>query len=390
MDADDRLDEENRAKLRSLFASLPDRNVAYLMKCMIIPAPGDSESVRVVDHTRLFRNDPRIRWHYRVHEQILPAIYGLGGEVRRSDVVIQHIGYQDAVLRPKKLERNLRLLQLDNAERPNDSFTLYNLGRSLERLGRIGEALPYWQRSLQHAPSYETYVPKLYSLIAEGYSQLGRRNEMTAVCLGGLARFPDHPELLFRAGTLLKGMGDIPAAAACFERLLAQSSEMHFLLGDDTGIRYKTQTLLGRIYRDQQRTAEAEAQWIAALKEAPDFAQALLGLGQLLLDQRRWEEFDKVIARLDRLQEGIVEAAVLRGLRHLACSEPESARKLMEDTITRFPNVVEPRVLLSRILMAEGRDMAAVERALRAILAIDPQNAEARRGLAKLLPIHGA
>jgi hypothetical protein len=27
-----------------------------------------------VDHVRLFRNHPKIRWRYRVHEQILPAI----------------------------------------------------------------------------------------------------------------------------------------------------------------------------------------------------------------------------------------------------------------------------------------------------------------------------
>src|SRR5262249_8695322 len=73
MDADDRLDEENREKLKKLFARLPDQNLAFNMKCRCQPEPG-SDTATVVDHIRLFRNDPRIRWRYRVHEQILPAV----------------------------------------------------------------------------------------------------------------------------------------------------------------------------------------------------------------------------------------------------------------------------------------------------------------------------
>jgi len=73
LDADDRLDEENRAKLRALFESLNDENAAYAMKCLCLPDPA-SGTATVVDHVRLFRNHPEIRWKYRVHEQILPAV----------------------------------------------------------------------------------------------------------------------------------------------------------------------------------------------------------------------------------------------------------------------------------------------------------------------------
>src|SRR5437667_131683 len=56
LDADDRLDEANRQKLAQLFASLPAGNVAYSMKCRCLAAPG--QEATVVDHIRLFRNDP--------------------------------------------------------------------------------------------------------------------------------------------------------------------------------------------------------------------------------------------------------------------------------------------------------------------------------------------
>jgi glycosyltransferase involved in cell wall biosynthesis len=95
MDADDRLDEANRGRLRELFSGLKPDNVAYAMKCLCRAEPG-SETGTVVDHIRLFPNHAKIRWQYRVHEQILPAVRPLGGAVRWSEVVIHHVGYQDA------------------------------------------------------------------------------------------------------------------------------------------------------------------------------------------------------------------------------------------------------------------------------------------------------
>jgi glycosyltransferase involved in cell wall biosynthesis len=83
LDADKRLDEENRQQLRALFAGLPDGNVAYTMAQRSVLEPG-THSAAVVHHVRLFRNHPQIRWQYRVHEQILPSIRAAGGELRRS------------------------------------------------------------------------------------------------------------------------------------------------------------------------------------------------------------------------------------------------------------------------------------------------------------------
>jgi hypothetical protein len=121
LDADDRLDEANQGRLAALFANLTDENLAFSMKCVCLPDP-HSNSSTVVDHVRLFRNDPGIRWQYRVHEQILPAIRQRGGEVRAVDILIHHAGYQDPALSGHKHQRNLRLLHLDQADHPDDPF----------------------------------------------------------------------------------------------------------------------------------------------------------------------------------------------------------------------------------------------------------------------------
>src|SRR5262249_30820789 len=147
MDADDRLDEENRGRLKRLFASLKERGVrsqeegvksghvsadsclltpdhlCFVMKCLCLP-DHQTGTATVVDHVRLFRNDPRIRWKYRIHEQILASVRQAGGEAIWSDVVIHHTGYQDPGHIGPKLERSMRLLQMDFADNPEDPFTL--------------------------------------------------------------------------------------------------------------------------------------------------------------------------------------------------------------------------------------------------------------------------
>ncbi len=71
----------------------------------------------------------------------MPAVNRLGGVVRWTDIILDHVGYQDVSVRCGKLERNLALLELDHADMPDDSFTLFNLGWTLMDLGRTQEAL---------------------------------------------------------------------------------------------------------------------------------------------------------------------------------------------------------------------------------------------------------
>ena len=58
LDADDRIDEANRLRLRTLFTNLPDENVAYLMRYVALDdgAPGRTKPV---DHAKLFRKHIR-------------------------------------------------------------------------------------------------------------------------------------------------------------------------------------------------------------------------------------------------------------------------------------------------------------------------------------------
>jgi GT2 family glycosyltransferase/tetratricopeptide (TPR) repeat protein len=389
LDADDRLDEENRGRLRTLFSGLRDENVAYDMKCLCLPDPV-SKTATVVDHIRLFRNHPDLRWKYRVHEQILPAIRRLKGEIRWSDVVIHHVGYQDPVFRRKKLvDRDLRLLELENAEQPDEPFVLFNLGSVYQELGRMNESLPLLRRSLELSHPTDSIVRKLYAMLVQAHRNMGHRIEALALCRLGRSYYPDDTELLFHEGMILREQRDLAGAEACMLQLLQSRPADHFA-SIDTGLRgYKARNNLAIIYRDQRRFGEAEAQWRTALEEKPDFPPAVLGIGELCLGQGRWDELEAAARRLEGDAGGSMEASVLRARGHLARQEFPVAMQLLHDIITAYPQAVWPRVILSHCLLQEGRDWAAAEQALRDVLALDPHNAEAKSNLAVLLRQQG-
>jgi tetratricopeptide (TPR) repeat protein len=177
----------------------------------------------LVGQVRLFRNRPDIRWDYRVHEQILPRLRKAGHAVRFTVIVLEHTGYLDPALRQRKLERNLRLLYLDLAERPNDAFTLFNLGWAYADLGRCGEAIPMLQKSLQHSHNADSITSKLYALLTQCHRRLGQWAEAWAICQAGQARCPDDAELLFLKGQLCHARGDRAEARRCWIQLLADT-----------------------------------------------------------------------------------------------------------------------------------------------------------------------
>jgi tetratricopeptide (TPR) repeat protein len=380
LDADDRVDEDNRAKLRSLFASLNGDNVAFAMKCLCLPDPVTG-SATVVDHVRLFPNRPDVRWKYRVHEQILPALRSIGGQIRWADVVINHAGYQDHTLRRRKLDRDLRLLELENAEHPDDPFTLFNLGSVYQELGQPARALPMLQRSLERSQPRDSIVRKLFALIVQGYRRLGQLEEAATICRAGRGHYPEDAELLFLEALVRREQGDKEGAESSLVKLLEEREGAHFA-SVDPGLRgYKARHNLAVIYQEEGRLAEAEAQWTSVVAEQPSFLPAILGMGELFLAQQRWADFEGVVKHLQEVPQGSGEAAVMQARGHLVRKEFVLARLLLRETIAQFPQVLWPRVILSHVLLQEGRDWEAAEQALRDVLELAPNHAEARRNL---------
>jgi tetratricopeptide (TPR) repeat protein len=385
LDADDRLDAANRDKLRALLDGLGFENAAYSLKCLCLPDPRTGGGATEVDHVRLFRRHPKVRWRYRVHEQILGAVKAAGGHIRWADVVIHHTGYQDPALRARKLARDLRLLQLEHAEQPDDPFTLFNLGQVHHELGRPAEALPFLRQSLAGSHPQDSIVRKLYSLIASCHIRLGERAEALAACAEGRRAHPADGELLFLEALLREQDGDLDGATACLLAVLNFRPGPHFA-SVDPGLRsYRARHQLALLCRKQGQPAQAESLWRTALEARPDFLPGWLGLAELCLDQARWSDLPALLAQVEALPQGPPEAALLRGRAHLARRDFPAARAALEEALARWPDSLPLHVQLSHVLLQQGNDPDAAERLLRDVLARDPHNAGARHNLTVLL-----
>jgi tetratricopeptide (TPR) repeat protein len=280
LDADERIDAANREKLGAVITGLKDEKAAYLMQQL--STTDDPQGSRVaVDQVRLFRRDPAVRWEYRVHEQILLAIRRAGHELRRTNVVISHGGYEAPGSSERKLERNLALLLRQDADRPDDPITLYHLGQVYQRLGRAAEAIPMLRRSLEMVPPDYSIRPRLFAAIARAHGSLGQVSEALATCRAGRDDYPDLEELLFLEAALLRGQGDAAGAEERLLRLL-QTPQGRQLAAGDAGRRgYKARHLLAEVYLSQGRPADAEAQWRLVVAEEPRFAPAWQRLREL-------------------------------------------------------------------------------------------------------------
>jgi hypothetical protein len=124
------------------------RPAAYVVRCACAPGLDGTRGGTVVDHVRLFPLRPGVRWTYRVHEQILPSLKRAKIPVRWTDSIVQHKGYTDPAVEARKLDRNIRILEREVKERPNDPFVLFNLGQSAVEKREWDQALGYLGRSL--------------------------------------------------------------------------------------------------------------------------------------------------------------------------------------------------------------------------------------------------
>jgi tetratricopeptide (TPR) repeat protein len=339
------------------------------------PSEEGSSQGTLLDATQLFRNDPRIRWQHRIHEQIRPAIQRAGGRTEFSDVVINHSGYIDPIDKVRKLERNLRLLLIENEERPNQVSTLFHLGWTYYLLGKPREAWQPLERALSLCKPGETIVRKTYALLVRCARQTNRQQEAFDVCFEGRKHFPNDPELLFHEGQLRREGGDLPGAEVVLKHLLACPAENYIAASVDPSLKgYKGRCALAEVYRDQGRLDDAEREFRAALAEQPDLTPAWLCIGDMWLQNGRLEKVDQLCAQLQANPKTAIDGALLKARSLMMQKKFGESRELLQQTIARAPKNAWPRELLAHCLLLENRDTAALVDALKQLLILDPTN----------------
>lgn len=279
LDADDVMEPAERVKLGALLKRLKNGDeAAYVVRCACDPGENGDGGQTVVDHIRLFPVREDVRWGYRVHEQILPALRRAGVSVRWSDVVVRHTGYADSATRARKLERDARILREELEERPEDPFTLFNLGSIAIERRSWAEALELLERSLARSAATDSITRKLYALIARARQMQGDSQGALRACAEGLAIDGEDAELWFRRAVVHRERGEPAEAEGSWRRILTLKRPERFASVDQGIYGHLTLRNLAVLARERNDHAEADRLWRAVLAECPGDREALARL----------------------------------------------------------------------------------------------------------------
>ena len=391
MDTDDVLPDLSGPALRKLIAGEVEPNVMGFVLQVHCPSPrGRGIDVTSVDHVKLIRNRPDIRFEGRVHEQILPSIRRIGGHVAWTSVVVEHANadHTPEGFR-RKLDRDLRLLSLELQERPDHPFVLFNLGMTLLALGENLRAFEALHRCIAYSQTTESHTRKAYALSMEALLAANRLQQARRLAWEGVGRFPDDIELQFRLGRIYVANDEVHSAIECFERLLNSARGPRRFSSTDVKLQgYKAMANLAKCYAIVGRMSDAEKLWRDAVDDEPRSEESWMELARLLLAQDRGTELTEYCRQASESAESNVGPLLALAVAHEQRGSSAEARTLYVRAIESDVNSVNARNEYARYLFSieAWADAAPVISKLKEL---DPSNPSVHHNWGQLLIIQG-
>jgi glycosyltransferase involved in cell wall biosynthesis len=206
---------------------------------------------------RLFPNDPRIRYHFPVHEFVEPSLKQIGMPCVQWEVPVHHYGKLDDEKTKRKndiyYELGIRKLE----ETGNDPHALREMAVQAGVLEHFEEAIDLWRRFLGLCPD----VGEAYINLSTAYFGAGRYDEAAQAAHQAMALAPAMTESAYNLAVIQMHRGHIEQAIALMENVVASQPDYqparfvltacYFGNGNDTqaeqGLEHLKRTPLGRV-----------------------------------------------------------------------------------------------------------------------------------------------
>jgi glycosyltransferase involved in cell wall biosynthesis len=173
---------------------------------------------------RIFRNDPRICFYGRMHENIWQGINRYrsqaGGRIGASELVLDHEGYEGD--QHHKHQRNLPLLRRALRDDPGRVFSWCHLANIYLALGKEKNAKKAWKRALELVKKKRFFLLAEDSLPYQGLIQLGlnQGHDVGGLLNEALSLFPTNLQLHCLHGKILMLKERFEEAIQVFDHIL--------------------------------------------------------------------------------------------------------------------------------------------------------------------------
>ncbi len=282
-DADDRINAENCAKIRKIIESYS------LSTCFSFMIKNSQDGILgdVFNQVRLFPRHPKIRFRYRVHEQVLPSIQALGYDTLYTDIIVFHTGYDSAETVKKKQARNVPILLKEMEDRKENPVIVYTYAGALVDTGKLEESIKYYKmaRDLSEKFQTEDHIRCGAPIaLASVYGRLERWDEAKREAIEADRLNPNHPQVHCMLGELAAREGKTDEAINFFEAVLKMDEAPSFIPVNVNMQKINACTQLGALYFKKGETDKM----IAAVEQAVSIKQ-----GRPLLPSDRGDAFVK-------------------------------------------------------------------------------------------------
>jgi tetratricopeptide (TPR) repeat protein len=286
LDADDRVPSDEIARIAALKTLPADRAFGFVL-VNVAPGRFDERWLQL----RMFPNDPRIRFYGRVHEQVAKSVLAAHLPIYFLDVEIVHTGHADPELREHKERRNLRLLELDVAERPDDLHQLYCLADALASLGERARAMDLLRRVHAEINRESPLAAQSAVRLAQCFSDLGDLEEAAAWVDRALEKAPGKIDAMFVGAQVALRRGDTATAVALLDVIAhAPPPSPTTCVPDVAPLRALALVFLARIRRRADDLAQAESLYRDCIRDFPMLVDPYLELADLLAQGDRFAE----------------------------------------------------------------------------------------------------
>jgi tetratricopeptide (TPR) repeat protein len=358
LDADEHMEADDARHLRALLGRTW-REGFYLVETNFT---GGSDAGSAVTHMalRVWRNRPQYRFAGRIHEQkthTMPTYLPERFETTR--IRVRHYGYlNQRIVSKDKSRRNIQLLEQE-AQESRTPFTDYNLGSEYLVLGDHAGARMHldrsWEALREQGLESVGYAPLLVSRVARARREVGDFEAAVAAVDEGLARFPDHTDLVLEAALAARSRGDLRRAGELAERCLEMGDAPAEYASTTGAGTFLAMTLLAEIHAAQGDRAGQEQILRRCLAEHPDYIAPVLPLVELLVARGVGS------AEIDALVPAKVPARLLAGSAYIEGGRPADAERWFRGALKVQPSNSAARMGLSETLLAQRQYAEAAE-----------------------------
>ncbi|MBI4448766.1 glycosyltransferase [Candidatus Woesearchaeota archaeon] len=297
--------------------------------------------------TRLFRNDKRISFVNKVHEEVDTAITSIGGEIAYAHIPVHHYGYLkgEATLAQKR-DTYLALAFEDIKARPEHAKGYYEVGKIYKSMGKHEEAL----KMLAKAASIDPLYKLVYTNIGDVYAKIGEDDHAIAAYDKSIQLKPTLEHAQINKGIIFVKKGAYDQGARCFAAALAINP----------------------------RSAAGHTNLVASLTKLGD-VQATFLAAKRAFRETQMPKFKAVLSAMHKKYPTQLHVAEL-----LIDKKYGAAEMFLRDIIHRKPDDIWALSNLAKVLEKEGKRDEAHQIVMEALQYESPQQKELENYLGTL------